>query len=92
MLGESDNDGCPTALPVTLTQFNGKKVESTIVLHWEVSAEVNNDFYIVERSTNEQNFIKIGQVDGKVLLISIKGMILWMLSPKKASTTTASNK
>jgi hypothetical protein len=39
-----------TPLPVTLTQFNAKENNGTVLLDWETSSEINNDYFIVEKS------------------------------------------
>jgi subtilisin-like proprotein convertase family protein len=55
-------------LPVTLISFDGKFVGSNnVLLNWKVANEKNIYKYVVEKSTNSQDFIDIGEVnaDGK---------------------------
>jgi len=49
-------------LPVTATKFNGYKLSSKNVLKWNTYTEVNNDHFIIERSTNGHDFTAIAIV------------------------------
>ncbi|GLU54345.1 CotH kinase family protein [Dyadobacter frigoris] len=51
-----------TPLPVTIINFNGIAEAKSVVLNWEIAAEVNVDKYIVEISRNGKNFSAIGTV------------------------------
>jgi hypothetical protein len=51
-----------TTLPVSLISFTGKNIEHSIVLNWQTSSETNNDFFMVERSTDGRNFKAIAKV------------------------------
>ena len=55
----------PNALPVELLYFEGKRVGSHVLLEWETLAEVNNDYFIVEKSTDGENWEEILTVDGQ---------------------------
>lgn len=55
------------ALPVTLLDFYGKKVEEGVQLNWQTSNETNFSHFEIERSENGKLFEKIGK------LISNKG-------------------
>ena len=48
-----------TVLPVELIYFEGKRVGSYVLLEWETMAEVNNDYFIVEKSTDGENWEEI---------------------------------
>ncbi|MEO1626851.1 MAG: T9SS type A sorting domain-containing protein [Bacteroidota bacterium] len=50
------------ALPVELTRFTAELVGDAVELEWETSAELNNDYFVVERSTDGMNFEWIGWV------------------------------
>ena len=50
-------------LPVTATKFNGYKLGDKNVLKWNTYSEVDNDHFIVERSTNGHDFEPIGTVN-----------------------------
>lgn len=56
--------GGGNALPINLTSFNaafvGKNVETT----WSTATEINNDFFTVERSSDNVIYTPIGTVDG----------------------------
>ncbi|MNJ86554.1 F5/8 type C domain protein [compost metagenome] len=51
-------------LPIELLSFDGMAVHRQIDLFWVTLNEVNNDYFIVERSLDASNWSKIGQVDG----------------------------
>jgi hypothetical protein len=52
----------PAPLPVVLTSFTGQAGSITNILRWTTATETNSDRFEVERSTDGQNFIKIGQL------------------------------
>jgi len=61
------NDGCtPTAtLPISLLYFKGKSLNTkTNLLEWTTTAEINNDYFTIERSGDAINFITIGTLAG----------------------------
>lgn len=49
-------------LPVELTIFNASRNNGTVLCQWETASEKNNDYFIVERSTDGQTYSKIGKV------------------------------
>ncbi|RPD49370.1 tandem-95 repeat protein [Hymenobacter sediminis] len=51
-------------LPVTLVGFTAQATGAAVQLNWNTSVELNNDRFEVERSTNGQQFQRIGQVQG----------------------------
>jgi hypothetical protein len=51
------------ALPVSLLEFNLKEREKNILLHWKTENELNNNYFIIERSENNLHFKSIGQVN-----------------------------
>jgi len=51
-------------LPVELTSFTAKYLDSKIVLHWVTATELNNKCFEIERSSDNKGFSKIGIVDG----------------------------
>ncbi len=53
------------ALPVDLLSFNGKRVENTNQLVWEVSAKKNMIGYEIQHSIDGENFTSIGMVQAK---------------------------
>jgi hypothetical protein len=50
------------SLPVAFTGFGIKKTESGIQLTWNVAGERDVQSYLIERSTNGNNFTKLGEV------------------------------
>ncbi len=51
-------------LPVTITDFNAAYVSSNNVkVSWSTTNEINASYYVVERSTNAEDFIPVGQVN-----------------------------
>lgn len=51
-------------LPVEMLVFTGRKNGTEILLNWETASELNNDYFIIERATDEMAFTEIGRVDG----------------------------
>ena len=52
-------------LPTELITFIGSSKIKTIDLHWATASETNNDYFAIEKSTNEVDFEETSQVDGK---------------------------
>ncbi len=52
-------------LPVEMTYFTGRAEERTNVLEWQTASEENNEGFEVQRSTNGQDWEKIGFVAGE---------------------------
>ena len=51
-------------LPVTITDFNAAYVSSNNVkVSWSTTNEINASYYVVERSTNAEDFIPVGKVN-----------------------------
>lgn len=51
-------------LPVELLYFDATKKEHSVVLNWSTATEINNQLFVVERSTNGKDFYSIGNVPG----------------------------
>lgn len=58
---------CSRALPVTLTDFIAQNNTENVLLKWNVTSETSFKQYEVERSTEGNNFVKIGTVLGQNL-------------------------
>ncbi|WP_206780452.1 T9SS type A sorting domain-containing protein [Hymenobacter amundsenii] len=53
----------PAPLPVQLTAFNARANELAVDVTWKTAAEVNSDYFEVERSvTANQGFVTVGRV------------------------------
>ncbi|PCJ23456.1 MAG: hypothetical protein COA97_11575 [Flavobacteriales bacterium] len=63
-----DTDGCSlpaSVLPVTLLYFDGNAIKnSSNLLEWSTSSEINNDYFTLEHSANATDFNPIGIVYG----------------------------
>lgn len=59
--GTQDNLGM---LPITLNTFTGKLSARNIILEWQTSTELNNDYMAIERSADGKQFQEIGRVNG----------------------------
>ncbi|MEL6255112.1 MAG: T9SS type A sorting domain-containing protein [Bacteroidota bacterium] len=49
--------------PVEWLSFKGEEIKTTISLEWSTANEVNNDHFIIEKSTDGNFFNKIGEVN-----------------------------
>lgn len=58
---------CTGLLPVTLTSFTAEAKSNGVLLKWYASQESNFSEYVIERSTDGNNFVSIGTVQGKNL-------------------------
>lgn len=56
---------CPSLLPVELISFGAVKSGRHALLSWETASEINNDYFVVERSADGSVFQPIGTIDGK---------------------------
>lgn len=54
-----------TPLPVTLVNFNAKKIENGNLISWSTTSETNNAGFEIERSDNAKNFNLIARIEGK---------------------------
>ncbi len=53
------------SLPVELLTFSITETpHQEVVLHWSTASEFKNNYFVIERSVNEQDFSAIGQVNG----------------------------
>lgn len=53
-----------TPLPVTLLNFDTKCESGLTTLNWSTASEINNDYFIIEKSTDAINFFPIGTIQG----------------------------
>ncbi|HWZ23213.1 MAG TPA: T9SS type A sorting domain-containing protein, partial [Cytophagaceae bacterium] len=61
----SDFSNCLVPLPVTIISFTAQKLnDHTAVLEWQTGNEKNNDYFIIERSSDGINFESIGTIKG----------------------------
>ena len=69
--GGTDGDGIVDlstgSLPVELTNFNVELSKlNTVLITWRTASEVNNDFFTIERSRDNKNWMKLTRVKGQV--------------------------
>ena len=62
----------PAAVPVTLTEFNGKLTNNDIVLYWKTASEQNSKTFEIERSYTGNDFKPIGSTKAAGFSNSIK--------------------
>lgn len=53
-----------TALPITLMSFTAQKVENSNLLEWTTASELNNDYFLLERSTDGITWRTINKSSG----------------------------
>jgi hypothetical protein len=56
--------GGSCALPVDLLSFTGRRKQSDVILNWSTASETNNDYFLLQRSTDGIAFQNVGKVDG----------------------------
>lgn len=57
-------------LPIQLISFNGAQDGSDITLSWTTETELNNDYFVVQRSTDGINFADLAIIEGNGTSIS----------------------
>ncbi|MBX7125268.1 MAG: T9SS type A sorting domain-containing protein [Cyclobacteriaceae bacterium] len=60
----ADLNGGGNPLPVTLSSFTGEYSGESVSLNWTTSSELNNDYFLLERSTDAREFAVVAQVPG----------------------------
>lgn len=51
-------------LPVELLSFATECINRNVMIKWSTASEINNDFFMIEKSTDEINFVPVGIVKG----------------------------
>jgi hypothetical protein len=51
-------------LPIVLTNFTAVPVQDKVQLSWTTSSEIDNDYFVVERTKNLESLITIASVNG----------------------------
>lgn len=52
------------ALPVELVDFDGYKNQTSVDLEWMTASEINNDYFLLERSDDGANYDAIAEING----------------------------
>jgi hypothetical protein len=53
-----------TPLPITLIDFTANCKEENVSIKWTTSSEINNDYFIIEKSYDAINFIDLTNIQG----------------------------
>lgn len=61
-LANDENGANP--LPITLLQFSATADAQDVLLSWQTSSEVNNDYFTLERSYDARSFVAIAEIEG----------------------------
>jgi hypothetical protein len=51
-----------TSLPIELVFFNGVENDGTNLLYWQTASEKDNDYFTIERSSDGEEWINIGEI------------------------------
>jgi hypothetical protein len=51
-------------LPITLVSFTAEKSKDNVVLRWITASEINNDYFVIEKSSNGKDFSQMAIVNG----------------------------
>ena len=66
--GGSNNSGIQTSLtgplPIELLDFNAELFNGTVQTTWITGSEIDNDYFIVQRSRGDDNWEDLGKVEG----------------------------
>lgn len=55
---------CTVPLPVTLLSFDAIRSGESALIYWITTSEINNDYFVVERSSNADEYSAIGITEG----------------------------
>jgi len=59
-----NTDGGSIPLPVELLSFTAKYTGNSVELNWKTASEINNDYFVIERSLDAENFEPISTIIG----------------------------
>lgn len=63
-----NNSFCPepecSALPIELSSFDATEEDCAIVIDWSTASELNNDYFLLEKSTDGETFTTIATING----------------------------
>jgi hypothetical protein len=57
-------NGADNVLPITLLSFRAEAREETVFTNWITAAEINNDFFTLERSKDGNHWERVSTTDG----------------------------
>lgn len=58
------SDDLGNVLPVEYTELYSNSVDGGVELHWTTATEISNDYYVIERLSEEGKWNSIGEIDG----------------------------
>lgn len=60
-----DEGGCtPTTLPVEMVHFKASKSGGSVLLTWETLVEINNDYFLLYKSVDGENWQELSKIAG----------------------------
>ena len=73
---------CPTVLPIGLIELKGVGTEESNLITWKTVFEDKNEYFVVERSTDLENWTKVVQLDGAGSSTDVLGYSIEDREPK----------
>jgi len=61
---ESSDNKYSSGLPVSLLSFRASAIDDNVLISWETASEMNNDYFIIERSLDGEKFDEIASIEG----------------------------
>ena len=61
----------PNPVPVELVGFTGRRVDEGVQLDWTTASELNNDFFVVQKSLDGRHFENLAIIEGKGTTLSV---------------------
>ena len=65
VVNSGSNFGLCIALPIELTVFDGQAQDNSNLLYWQTAMEIDNEYYVVQKSKDGINWIDAGKVDAQ---------------------------
>lgn len=73
-------------LPVKMVSFSAEADQQKVKLNWSTATEINNDFFTIERSTNESQWAEIKKVKGAINSTDIRNYLAYDESPANGTS------
>lgn len=61
-----DVSNCDYIIPIDLIGLEGEKTNSKVNLFWQTASEIDNDYFLIEHSSDGSSFNTIGMVNGQL--------------------------
>lgn len=78
-------DLCNSLLPVELISFDAEVRESVVLIEWETSSELNNDYFTLYHSNNGDHFSAISKIQGNGTSTTPNKYVFEHYSPQKGN-------